>query len=213
MAMADFVAMMPAGFRELLDRKYDILQQQADAGTTSAGASKTAAEATASIAPSTVSENLSRAGYYSAQAADIPLMSESVRDLNAAQALGLRAEAQTKTPYTEGQIAGATFSSLGMPSTKTSRPVTLEDVLRSSQTPTVNLEPTKPLSKLGTDDEGQGFAKGIAKVPGKGDGTKDTVPAKLAPGEAVLNKAAAQSMGRGLIAALNAAGARKMGMV
>jgi hypothetical protein len=57
------------------------------------------------------------------------------------------------------------------------------------------------------------FAAGTAKVPGKGDGTKDTVKAKLAPGEAVLNKAAAEGMGRGLIAALNMAGARKMGMV
>ena len=58
-----------------------------------------------------------------------------------------------------------------------------------------------------------GFAKGTAMVPGKGTGKVDTVPAKLAPGEAVLNKAAAEAMGRGLIAALNAAGARKMGMV
>lgn len=58
-----------------------------------------------------------------------------------------------------------------------------------------------------------GFKKGTAKVPGKGDGTKDTVPAKLAPGEAVLNKAAAEHMGRGLIGALNQMGAEKMGLV
>jgi hypothetical protein len=57
------------------------------------------------------------------------------------------------------------------------------------------------------------YKKGIARVPGKGDGTKDTVKAKLAPGEAVLNKAAADNMGRGLIAALNKMGAKKMGMV
>lgn len=55
--------------------------------------------------------------------------------------------------------------------------------------------------------------KGLARVPGKGDGTKDTVKAKLAPGEAVLNKAAADKMGRGLIAALNKMGAQKMGLV
>lgn len=58
-----------------------------------------------------------------------------------------------------------------------------------------------------------GYAKGTARVPGKGDGTKDTVKAKLAPGEAVLNKAAAEGMGRGLIAALNKMGAKKMGML
>lgn len=57
-----------------------------------------------------------------------------------------------------------------------------------------------------------GFAKGTARVPGKGDGKKDTVDAKLAPGEAVLNKPAAEGMGRGLIAALNAQGAKKLGM-
>lgn len=57
-----------------------------------------------------------------------------------------------------------------------------------------------------------GFAKGTARVPGKGSGKVDTVPAKLAPGEAVLNKAAADMTGRGLIAALNKLGAQKMGM-
>jgi hypothetical protein len=58
-----------------------------------------------------------------------------------------------------------------------------------------------------------GFAKGTARVPGKGSGKVDTVPAMLAPGEAVLNKGAAETIGRGLIAKANAAGARKMGMV
>lgn len=57
-----------------------------------------------------------------------------------------------------------------------------------------------------------GYAKGTARVPGKGDGTKDSVKAKLAPGEAVLNKAAADGMGRGLIAVMNKLGAKKMGM-
>lgn len=56
------------------------------------------------------------------------------------------------------------------------------------------------------------FAKGTARVPGKGNGTKDTVKARLAPGEAVLNKPAADMAGRGMIAALNKLGARKMGM-
>ena len=57
-----------------------------------------------------------------------------------------------------------------------------------------------------------GQKKGIARVPGKGNGMKDTVKTKLAPGEAVLNKAAADHMGRGLIGALNKAGAQRMGM-
>lgn len=60
---------------------------------------------------------------------------------------------------------------------------------------------------------GTSLKKGTEKVPGKGDGTKDTVPAKLAPGEAVLNKAAAEFMGRGLIKKLNEMGMHKMGMM
>lgn len=71
---------------------------------------------------------------------------------------------------------------------------------------------TRFISSL-TGRVGGGLKKGIARVPGKGDGTKDTVPAVLAPGEAVLNKAAADKMGRGLIAALNKMGAQKMGLV
>lgn len=58
----------------------------------------------------------------------------------------------------------------------------------------------------------RGLKKGIARVPGKGSGKVDKVPAMLAPGEAVLNKAAAEKMGRGMIAKMNKAGARKMGM-
>lgn len=56
-------------------------------------------------------------------------------------------------------------------------------------------------------------AKGMVRVPGKGDPRVDNVPAKLAPGEAVLNAPAADMAGRGLIAALNKLGAQKMGMV
>lgn len=58
-----------------------------------------------------------------------------------------------------------------------------------------------------------GFAKGTAKVPGKGSGKVDTVPAMLAPGEAVLNKGAAEHVGRDAIKQLNTLGQLKMGIV
>ena len=51
---------------------------------------------------------------------------------------------------------------------------------------------------------------GTAKVPGKGPNNVDSVPATLAPQEAVLNAGAAAHLGRGTIAALNALGAAKM---
>jgi hypothetical protein len=76
--------------------------------------------------------------------------------------------------------------------------------------------PTPPASVTAAaqqEDQMKRYAKGTARVPGKGDGTKDTVKAKLAPGEAVLNKAAADGMGRGLINVMNQLGAKKMGMV
>jgi hypothetical protein len=59
---------------------------------------------------------------------------------------------------------------------------------------------------------GAGYLFGATAVPGQGSGTVDKVPAMLAPHEAVLNKAAADMMGRGKIAALNARGAQQMGL-
>lgn len=55
-------------------------------------------------------------------------------------------------------------------------------------------------------------ARGMTRVPGQGSGKVDKVPAMLAPGEAVLNKGAADKMGRGMIAKANAAGVQRMGM-
>jgi hypothetical protein len=55
-----------------------------------------------------------------------------------------------------------------------------------------------------------GYSSGTSHVPGQGDGTVDTVPAMLAPGEAVLNKGAAEHMGRGMIAAVNKIGLARM---
>lgn len=55
-------------------------------------------------------------------------------------------------------------------------------------------------------------ASGANRVPGQGNGRTDTVPAMLAPGEAVLNRGAAENVGRDKIAKANAVGARKMGL-
>ena len=57
-----------------------------------------------------------------------------------------------------------------------------------------------------------GFANGTSQVPGNADPRVDSVPAELAPQEAVLNAGAADMVGRGLIDVLNAMGALKMGM-
>ena len=57
------------------------------------------------------------------------------------------------------------------------------------------------------------FATGTSHVNAPGDGTVDTTKAKLANGEAVLNKGAAEHLGQPAIQALNAVGMLRMGMV
>ena len=49
-----------------------------------------------------------------------------------------------------------------------------------------------------------GMMGGATVVPGQGSGNVDKVPAMLAPHEAVLTHGAADALGRGKIAALNA---------
>lgn len=221
----------PPGFQAMLDRKYQILGQQADARTTEANASANLANVRAALMP----------GQASAE-----------NDLTRARALGLRNEVEgDRADYMDpfgrrataialgreqanltGQQAETTWWDRQPPSTAPREPQSMQQYdasgraiggpifglqderdrnapwtrsmgLPDPRRPRIDIRPISPL----------GFAKGTARVPGKGSGKKDTVPAKLAPGEAVLNKAAADNMGRGLIAALNTAGARKMGMV
>lgn len=56
------------------------------------------------------------------------------------------------------------------------------------------------------------YDTGTSQVPGDGSPKVDSVSAKLAPGEAVLNAAAAEHLGRSTIDFLNAIGAHKMGL-
>lgn len=82
-------------------------------------------------------------------------------------------------------------------------------------TPASAFDPTAPLPPGWSRpdlDPSRRYSKGTSKVPGKGDGKTDTVAAKLAPGEAVLNKAAAEHLGRDTIDLLNAVGQAKMGL-
>ena len=62
------------------------------------------------------------------------------------------------------------------------------------------------------DPTTRGFSHGTAEIEAPGDGTVDTQPAMLADGEAVLNKAAAEHLGRDFIEALNTAGVWAMGL-
>jgi hypothetical protein len=69
-----------------------------------------------------------------------------------------------------------------------------------------------PGGMITQDDDDGGHRMGVTRIGGRGNGTKDTVKTKLAPGEAVLNRSAADMIGRGLIAHANKLGAARMGM-
>ena len=83
--------------------------------------------------------------------------------------------------------------------------------VRAEQQPIPGFDPSSvlPHFSMGTPDVGN-YKRGATRIPGKGDGRTDTQPAVLAPGEAVLNKAAAEHLGRDTIELLNALGQHKM---
>lgn len=73
----------------------------------------------------------------------------------------------------------------------------------SAPTPTSTLAQQAGIKRV---PRPQTYSKGATKVPGKGSSKVDTVPAMLAPKEAVLNEHAADLIGRDNITAANAAG-------
>lgn len=197
-------------FNAALQEKYRILGQEANASTTTAGAAAMNANTNRMALPSEIGLRDAQAGLLGAQTLEVAPDAASNRNLQRAQAdrLDIR--------LTPDQVAGAFYAAMGIDGRPAMQP--MSGVASGMIMPRMTSDQTGAGLSMGTsitdkNFSGLSFAKGTAKVPGKGTGKVDTVPAKLAPGEAVLNKAAAEAMGRGLIAALNAAGARKMGMV
>lgn len=192
-----------------LATKYDILGRQADAQMTNAYGNQALHFAQASAipaatqiaqdeAPARIASLYSGANQNNAQAGFQRLQTRGLgMELNDGADPVSRATLFGLLPLSMAEQAGRTLGGMS----------------NSYQQNRVQLRPS---GDLGTDGPGlperQRYAKGTAKVPGKGSGKVDTIPAMLAPGEAVLNKPAAQHMGRGLIAALNQMGAAKLGM-
>ena len=181
-----------ANFGALLDRKYDLMRQETQA----------------------------RANLENTQAGVLPSTAASEARLRAAQAALTGQQAGQVAPLAQSQIAQAQ-AGIGQTQAQTG--------LIGAQTRGQNIRNQSPSDAYfgnmydqlragrepgyarGTSDV-QHYDQGATHVPGQGDGTVDKVPAVLAPGEAVLNKAAAEHVGRGTITALNAMGAAKMGM-
>lgn len=209
-----------------LGRKYAQQQQTVNAHTTQAAAEANLTNTRAGLLPSSTAAEIA---LQRAQANQVNTTADLAPSLAASQIEGQHASALE---------AGARGGLIGVQTDLTGKalqpadPFAIYGTARragfsGSYGPTVGASsgvttPARPLGASGLTpvpdiyghDTGHvfTFAKGTAKVPGKGSGKKDTVKAKLAPGEAVLNKAAAEHVGRGLIAKLNQAGAQKMGM-
>jgi hypothetical protein len=211
----------PPGFSERIDRKYDILQQQADAQTGLENAQ-------ASVLPG---DAAARQALQRAQAFQTNQTAQQVAPLAQAQLQQTQAgigETGARAGY-YGALGRATLDPLSAPSalelhsfaTQYGYPsgrLNVQPGANGGLTGTQGGEAAGGLApgafsadnKLHLDGGEPGYSKGTAKVPGKPNGNKDTVKAKLAPGEAVLNKGAAEHMGRGLIGVLNAIGQHKM---
>lgn len=177
-----------------LARKYSILGEQADTAQRTGAA---------------------QAGLLGAQAGVLPgqAAAQEAQQRAQAQLLGTQAsvlpgqaaaqEAQQYGAAAQGRGLGGYYGTLGslFPSQLGS-----ENALRSAQARDEDANADSSRYLYGT------YSKGTVKVPGKGSGKVDTQPAVLAPGEAVLNKAAAEHLGRDTISLLNALGRQKMGM-
>ncbi len=194
-----------ANFDALLKRKYDLMQQEAASQAARAAADVANARTAAARTPAQNALNFAQAGLYGVQTDEFGASAASQRGLEGAQSR--RLDSDTALNLSDLQPANEAFR----------RQLGIGLGLRPS-TDFMSVRPYRP----GIDEDytlgstgrfARNYAKGTARVPGKGSGKKDTVKAKLAPGEAVLNKAAADNLGRGMIAALNKVGARKMGLV
>ena len=111
-----------------------------------------------------------------------------------------------------GDLSGGASSSGGTPSLGYSSPssgVLQFDTPFAGSSASQNMNPPGIRPVSGRYE----FNAGTSDVPGKGSSKVDSVPAKLAPGEAVLNAAAAEHLGRSTIDFLNAIGAHRMGLV
>lgn len=180
----------------LLDRKYAIQQQQATAATTSANATANLENTNAALAPGdAAARQLQERGSASASFGQGDY-ERALATSEPGKAFAQNQLSNSTTALNQYQLAPAAGGVLQQ----------LLQRLHAGQQP----QPVQGFNK-GTTDVME-YSDGTNKVPGQGDGTVDKVPSMLAPGEAVLNRAAAEHLGRHTIGLLNALGEQKMGM-
>lgn len=184
-------------------------ESPATIAATRAAAYKTTQEggAVAPLARSEIGLRGAQGGYYGAETRNIDAqhnpgnLDYGTLVTHARKIWGLPDEAPPSTAVSPIAITGASQPSI-LPAVPVSTPSALPPPPQWAQ----------DYQQDAAQDEGDGYSSGTSKVPGKGSGKVDTVPAMLAPGEAVLNKGAAEHMGRGMIAAVNKIGLARMGV-
>jgi hypothetical protein len=200
-------------FNGWMGQKYGAIGQQANAATTAAQAAVTRADADAGLmgaqaaavpgtAAAQIAEARARAGLYGAESRLTDMKSQPFSNGFADFLHGNYDRNLITTPTIQGHAAGTANV---QPQHAPASPEMLGehwDQVNGYAGGTANV-PAQAAAP-------QHYDKGTKRVPGKGSGMVDKVPAMLAPGEAVLNKGAAEHFGRDKIAALNAIGHAKM---
>jgi hypothetical protein len=189
----------------LLNRKYDIMQQEADAATTAANARAVGAQRPL-VPDASIAGGAGIAEPFEDPALKLLEQQKLTAQIGAANADAANARSQAtvredefrtnKRIADQGNVAGT--------------PDTTQTRLTVGEKMGLKGDALLEYVRTGVAP----LKRGLTKVPGKGK--KDSVPALLQPGEAVLNAAAAKKLGRGLIAHLNAYGnskAAKKGLV
>lgn len=213
------------GFGDMLAQKYNIMQQQANTQELGTTAEANLTNTRAGLLPGQTAAEI---GLTQAQTKNVGAQAGEVA-ANAASARGLQS-AEAAQGY-----AGAAHTEAGIPllgaQTQLTGAQTLGEAQLNSPAPAAGLynylyrrkaaygysapqgggyNISGGVARSVVDQPVQGHAEGTAMIHGKGDGTVDTVPSMLAPGEAVLNKGAAEHIGRPAIELLNAIGTVKM---
>lgn len=210
-------------FEDALNRKYDIQQSEA---TARAGLYGAQSQGILGSLPTENAVRAAQANETNQRAATIAPLAQSTIAQGQAQIgeagarsrlIGSQATGQdiSNSPVSESVLRALHSSFLGnglfgggggvgFSGANTQSSVLSQPTLPS--TPSSGVTQIPPTAGDQTGENPYGFSAGTAKVPGKGSSKVDTVPAMLAPREAVLNEHAADLIGRDKIAAANAIG-------
>jgi hypothetical protein len=220
--------MAEVDFAGLLAQKYAIQQQQADAQSalqrSQANITNVNAAQIPGLTASEIGLRTAQAGLFGAQGGLLGAQTGTELDRTAGANPFVAFDTARNALAGTGQAADGTGQSYGAPTQKSTGYTSTRQSLTDTNAdgslkygPNAGIVPTglgapKPATPIGRSFLGFHYSTGTARVPGKGDGTVDKVKAKLAPGEAVLNKGAADLAGREAIEHLNALGMLHMGM-